>query len=272
MKTATFDKYQSQKTQNVEKQILSRSKAGRQKVLKQMLTKRRGLIDIYQREINVGNVTAALEAKLTANKKSILDEIQDGQRELVSRHIRTLDGVRSVKSVKEEVAVVPKQDIKSLKRFDLGEFKGLVEAYFNFPFEDIISRSRKREYVDIRSTLFPILEHLVGSATMSGRLLGGRDHATALHNKKTFENNCEVDSIYRQQACGFIEVLMECGYEFPQSLYKVVNGQVYVMGFAVKVRAVPSKNEEKVSLKISEAAINHFDYNYFESRKVLMLS
>ncbi len=38
---------------------------------------------------------------------------------------------------------------------------------------------------------------------------------------------------------------------------------------AVKVRAVPSKNEEKVSLKISEAAINHFDYRPYGTELML---
>lgn len=69
-----------------------------------------------------------------------------------------------------------------------------VQSIFKLSKVNILSRSRIKELVYVRALLsFIFIKHFRYTLDKTGKLTGGRDHATALHNSKT-----HVD-LYRTQ-------------------------------------------------------------------------
>lgn len=73
-----------------------------------------------------------------------------------------------------------------------------IEKYFNLPSGSIQRKTRKREIVMARQLAhWFALDRKIGSLTYIGLNLGGVDHATVLHSKKTVNNLIDTDKKFR---------------------------------------------------------------------------
>ena len=82
------------------------------------------------------------------------------------------------------------------KSISITDIAKIVADYFEMTVEDMCRRTRKHEVVKARqyaltmSTLFTKL-----SFEKIGRYIGGKDHATVSHAKKTIKNLCDTDKL-----------------------------------------------------------------------------
>ena len=66
--------------------------------------------------------------------------------------------------------------------------------------EDIMSKSRKQEYVFCRMTLAFIFRNILGiSYSRIGKYIGDRDHASAIHNERTFMTMYSTSKEFRKR-------------------------------------------------------------------------
>lgn len=84
--------------------------------------------------------------------------------------------------------------------------------------KDILSRSRKTEYVDARKMYMVILNiYLYVDLVETGRKVG-RDHTTVIHAVKTHDSFMESEPAYRTKFGRLLELLKE---EFPEDFIEV---------------------------------------------------
>ena len=73
------------------------------------------------------------------------------------------------------------------------------------PMEKVLSKSRKREYVFCRQLAMTICYNArIESLAEIGSIIGGKDHATVLHAKKTIGNLCDYDRKIDKLYCELI--------------------------------------------------------------------
>lgn len=74
---------------------------------------------------------------------------------------------------------------------------------------DILSLSRKREFVDPRrmSMAMGMIYGAFGSLALCGQYHGGRDHATVLHAKRSHLALIEADRVYREHYHQFVNII-----------------------------------------------------------------
>lgn len=76
----------------------------------------------------------------------------------------------------------------------------IVAKEFNITKEEIVSRSRKRIYVESRQVISYVLKRKYKITLASiGEYMGGRDHTSIIHYLQTFSNIYETDSRYRNK-------------------------------------------------------------------------
>jgi chromosomal replication initiator protein len=69
-----------------------------------------------------------------------------------------------------------------------------VCSYFNLTLHDIVKRDRRREKVFIRQMLCWLLRKRTSMTLVEiGTLVGGRDHTTAIHSAKTFQDTIDTE-------------------------------------------------------------------------------
>ena len=76
------------------------------------------------------------------------------------------------------------------------EIYNSICEYYSIPSVQVLSKSQKREYVEVRQMAMVQIHRLLQlelSLAEIGSLIGGKDHATVLHAKKTITNLCDTD-------------------------------------------------------------------------------
>ena len=78
--------------------------------------------------------------------------------------------------------------------------RAIVEEYQVDP-EFVVSKSRDRRFIDSRAALCYILySYLNWTLVEIGKLVGGRDHTTVMHNRECFRKLYYSDEAYRERA------------------------------------------------------------------------
>jgi len=78
--------------------------------------------------------------------------------------------------------------------------QAIVEEYQVDP-EFVVSKSRDRRFIDSRAALCYILySYLNWTLVEIGKLLGGRDHTTVMHNRECFRRLYYSDEAYKERA------------------------------------------------------------------------
>lgn len=76
--------------------------------------------------------------------------------------------------------------------------KKVFHNYFDLTWEQITSKTRKREIVQVRQlAMWFMIAHTKWSLEVIGKRCGNKDHATVLHARKTVNNLRETDKFYR---------------------------------------------------------------------------
>jgi len=101
-----------------------------------------------------------------------------------------------------ELSKLDKTKYSGLKNVPINEedIIEMVAKEFNITKEEIISRSRKRIYVESRQIISYVLKTKYKITLASiGEYVGGRDHTSIIHYLQTFSNIYETDSRYRNK-------------------------------------------------------------------------
>lgn len=99
--------------------------------------------------------------------------------------------------------------------YGVDEIIRVVAADFSITYSNILSDSRKREYVDARKLLTYVLRnHYYLSYQKIGSVLGGKNHATAIHAEKHFKLLYNQYREYRNKCdviCKRIGIILKVG-------------------------------------------------------------
>ena len=85
------------------------------------------------------------------------------------------------------------------------EILKMVCEHQGLPMEKVLNKTRKREYVFCRQLAMTICYNArIESLAEIGSIIGGKDHATVLHAKKTIGNLCDTDRKIDKLYCELI--------------------------------------------------------------------
>ena len=92
------------------------------------------------------------------------------------------------------------KDLKFRKNLDTPrQILEIVSESCGTTVEEILSKTRKSEIVDARHIFCGIMKKYFDYPYKNiGEHAGGRDHTTAIHAVKTFENRCVLEDGYKQ--------------------------------------------------------------------------
>ena len=112
----------------------------------------------------------------------------------------TLDLARQLVS---HVVGEPKNDIT------LDKVVKSVCEYFDLTRDMLLSRSRKRQFVQARQIAMYLSRNYIPNISLStiGAEIGGKDHATVLHACSTVQDLMETDKVFRQYVADIEKVL-----------------------------------------------------------------
>ena len=75
-----------------------------------------------------------------------------------------------------------------------------VCQHYGVPQQQIFSKSRKREFVQVRQiAMYLAQKHTKMPASRIGQLIGGRDHSTVIHSCNTVEQRLKVDNSFAEE-------------------------------------------------------------------------
>ena len=95
----------------------------------------------------------------------------------------------------------------------------LVCDFRGIPIEKAYSKTRKREIVECRQIAMTISMELIKATLQEiGQNIGGKDHATVLHAKKTIKNLCDTNKKFKHD---YESIKHEVVKHF--NLYKIYN-------------------------------------------------
>lgn len=91
--------------------------------------------------------------------------------------------------------------LKPLKdRMDENQIIKVILQKFGISHEMMVSKTRKREFVDARLIITYILRKKLGCTyTHIGHMIGNRDHTTAIHNERKFMDVYETEVGFRRK-------------------------------------------------------------------------
>ena len=81
-------------------------------------------------------------------------------------------------------------DEKKIQQFDFVCEK--VEQMTGYNRETFLGKSRKRELVYVRNAIVAALTSNGWTVKITGRMMGGRDHSTAIHSREFFNNTIKL--------------------------------------------------------------------------------
>jgi chromosomal replication initiator protein len=105
---------------------------------------------------------------------------------------------------------VVKNIVRQRKRITIEVIKKLVCKYYNISGEEIISRSRKQNFVRPRQIAIYLSRHYTDAPLVSIGKSFNRYHATALHSINCVERGIKQDSSIKKQI-GFFREKLESG-------------------------------------------------------------
>ena len=77
-----------------------------------------------------------------------------------------------------------------------------VCQHYNVPQQSVFSKSRKRDYVQVRQvSMYLAQKYTKMPAGRIGQLIGGRDHSTVIHSCNTVEQRLKVDQAFSAEVC-----------------------------------------------------------------------
>lgn len=144
---------------------------------------------------------AILRAKTKERGYEVDDDVLDYLAQTIETNIRELEGslnrlmvycqlnntspsLEKVKSALANIIFSPRKRNASPKKI-----MRVVAEFYNVSVEDLIRKSRKKEYVNPRQiAMFIIRKELETSLPMIGELFGGRDHTTVIHAVEKVKN------------------------------------------------------------------------------------
>ena len=105
---------------------------------------------------------------------------------------------------------IVKNIVRQRKRITIEVIKKLVCKYYNITIEDVISRSRKQNFVRPRQIAIYLSRHYTDAPLQSIGKSFNRYHATALHSINCIERGIKQDSSIKKQV-GFFRKKLESG-------------------------------------------------------------
>ena len=74
-----------------------------------------------------------------------------------------------------------------------------VCQHFGVTQQDVMSKSRKRDYVQVRQvSMYLAQKYTKMPASRIGQLIGGRDHSTVIHSCSAVEQRLKVDKVFHE--------------------------------------------------------------------------
>jgi chromosomal replication initiator protein len=107
-------------------------------------------------------------------------------------------------------ASVVKNIVRQRKRITIDVIKKIVCKYYNVSIEDVVSRSRKQNFVRPRQVAIYLARHYTDAPLQSIGKSFNRYHATALHSINCIERGIKQNSSIRKQV-GFFREKLESG-------------------------------------------------------------
>ena len=107
-------------------------------------------------------------------------------------------------------ASVVKNIVRQRKRITIDVIKKIVCKYYNVSLEDVVSRSRKQNFVRPRQVAIYLARHYTDAPLQSIGKSFNRYHATALHSINCIERGIKQNSSIRKQV-GFFREKLESG-------------------------------------------------------------
>jgi len=105
---------------------------------------------------------------------------------------------------------VVKNIVRQRKRITIDVIKKLVCKYYNISIEDVMSRSRKQNFVRPRQIAIYLSRHYTDAPLQSIGKSFNRYHATALHSINCIERGIKQNSAIKKQI-GFFRKKLESG-------------------------------------------------------------
>jgi chromosomal replication initiator protein len=181
------------------------------------------IADISQPDLETR--TAILEAKLKEKNYSLNKAIIDYIAQIIQNNIRELEGALnriiahhqftgsgpSLETVKSLLATINAPTYKS-RSISPKQIINLVAAFYDLTFEDLVSKSRRKELVIPRQiSMFIMRQELKTSYPTIGYELGKRDHTTAMHAYAKILKELETNERLQQE----IEMIKQKFYNSP---------------------------------------------------------
>lgn len=146
-----------------------------------------------------------LNAKIRRDGLTIPDDVVEYIADTANGSVRDLEGVinsllaHSIfmngevdMALAERVLSRLKKDTP--KKYDVNQILDVVCSNFNVDVEDVLGKSRKREFVQARQISMYFLQNLAKvSINRIGRLIGNRDHSTVAHSIDKIVTQMQVD-------------------------------------------------------------------------------
>ena len=133
------------------------------------------------------------------------------------------------------------------KSISISDIAKIVADYFEMTVEDMYKESRKREIVQARQFAHTMSVNFTKyTKDKIGKEIGGKDHATVIHSKKTIQNLCDTDKLFKYHY-DMIEYLIK--YKKDQLEFVADNENYKKARLLVGYRSACKRN--KMSYKIS---------------------
>ncbi len=92
----------------------------------------------------------------------------------------------------------------SSKELSIGDIQKMVCEFFNIPYDDLLTSSRKQNLVEARQIVMYLSKQFTNSTLKAiGNHFSGKDHTTVIHSCQKVENLLEVDEDYKEK---FLEI------------------------------------------------------------------
>ncbi len=129
----------------------------------------------------------------------------------VQTNIRDLEGIvislfaqatLNKKEIDLELAKkVMKNFVKnSFNELGIDEIQKMVCNFYNVTYDDLLSKTRKREIVQARQiTMYLAKKFTKSSLKAIGEHFSGKDHTTVIHSCQTVENLMDTDTAYKER-------------------------------------------------------------------------
>jgi len=154
---------------------------------------------------------AILEMKMRNEGLEIPEEVVQYVAYNVQNNVRDLEGTvislfaQATLNKKEIDLELAKRVLKnfvkaSFKELSIDDIQKMVCNFYNVPYNDLLTKTRKREIVQARQiTMYFAKKFTRSSLKTIGEHFTGKDHTTVIHSCQTVENLMETDQAYREK-------------------------------------------------------------------------